>query len=69
MIKDLTKEDLINLVNRVSPSYDLFENKTVKECGDYNGSYGTWYWMNHKLGELSDSELWDLYQLCLHAYD
>ena len=60
---ELDKTDLINLVNGVVPGYDLFDNPTVKKCGRYNASYGTWSW-NSELDNLSEVELYDLYKLC-----
>lgn len=65
---ELSKEDLINMVNGVSPSYDLFEDKRVKGYGDYNGSYGTWSWRNHELRKLSLTQLFHLYELCRDCY-
>ena len=61
---ELDKKDLINLVNGVSPGYDLFENPTVKRCGRYSGSYGTWDWISYELDKLSEEELLNLYKLC-----
>jgi len=61
---DLEKEDLINLVNGVSPSYDLFEITIVKKCGRYSGSYGTWDWIHSELKQLSEEELFELYNIC-----
>lgn len=63
MLLELHKEDLMYLVQGTSPSYSLFENETVKRCGSYNASYGTWSWNTHELKTLSEIELFSLYKL------
>ncbi len=67
MLLELNKDMLIDLVCGTSPNYSIFEHPIVKKCGDYNGSYGTWSW-NSELKELSESELFDLYKLCVESF-
>ena len=55
---DVDKKALIDLVCGTSPNYDLFENPTVKKCGEFNGSVGVWSWDRYKLKELSESQLY-----------
>ncbi len=64
----ITKEDLINMVKGVRPSYDLFENEVVKRCGTYNGSYGSWSWNTYELEKLKVTDLYALYILCRDCY-
>ncbi len=58
---ELFKDDLIILVKGSSPSYHFMEKEPFKSCGVYNGSYGTWDWMTHKLKELTEEELWKMH--------
>lgn len=68
MLIDLTKEDLVNLVNGCSPNYSVFENDEVKINGSYNGSYDTWSWNKGSLRDLEEEELLSLYRLCVDSW-
>jgi hypothetical protein len=68
MIIDITQNMLVDLVNGVSPCYDVFDVVLVKNNGDYNGSYDTWTWNKNKLKELSEAELWELYSICKNSW-
>ncbi len=70
MIIKVDKEDLINLVRGTSPNnYDLFEHETVKKCGRFNGSQGSWHWNNTELKELTKIQLYDLYRMCKSSFE
>ena len=60
---DLDREDLINLVSGVSPSYELMDNPKIRELGNFMGSYGRWEW-NSEIEDLSEKELFEIYKLC-----
>lgn len=68
MLVELDKKGLIDLVSGSSPHYDLFEHPTVKKCGTFNGSYGSWSWHLHELKELSEVELYKLYIMCSDSW-
>lgn len=68
MIIDITQNMLVDLVNGVSPSYDVFEVPLVKENGSYNGSYDSWSWDKHNLKKLTAPQLWELYSICKNSW-
>ena len=62
---DLNKQQLIHLVLSTSPGYNVFEHPLVKECGYYCGGFAEkWNWHGDKLRELTEEQLWDLYNIC-----
>lgn len=63
----LSKEDLISLVKGTPPSYSVMDHAMVEKHGSYSGSYDRWDW-NSELKELSESELWELYNICKKSW-
>lgn len=60
---DLDSDDLRALVKGSCPSYDVFGHPLLKKAGlSYDYSYDKINWTNLK--DLSDDELWELYQIC-----
>ena len=56
---DLNKTDLINLVMGFSPDYSQMDER----YGQYHGGFNDyWKWDSHKLSQLSEDDLWSLYQ-------
>lgn len=69
MKQELDKKDLIALVKGTIPNYGIMQNTLVKSNGYYIGGLGdSWHWHQDKLNELSESELWELYQLCKNSF-
>ena len=69
MTLDLDKNDLIALVTGTSPYYDIMENDVVKKAGDYCGGMNDhWRWKNYALLEMSEEELFSLYQMCKNSW-
>jgi hypothetical protein len=64
---ELDKEDLVNLVSGISPSYIQIIKPEFKKLGEYNGSYDRWSWYDYALQELSEKELYSLYTRCKKA--
>ena len=64
---DLQKEDLINLVTSVQPSYDLMETSLINPLGRYWNA-GGWDWYKHELNELSERKLYDIYQVVKNCH-
>ncbi len=66
---DLDKIDLVNLVASTAPYYSLFTNPLVTKFGKYfGGQEDRWSWDKHMLKELTEQELYDLYQLCKNSW-
>ncbi|MFA5409375.1 MAG: hypothetical protein WC343_11445 [Bacilli bacterium] len=64
---ELEKKDLIALVNGTSPYYNAFEIPLVKENGYYMaGHVEKWCW--NSLKELTEEELWELYNICKNSW-
>lgn len=61
MLVKLEKDDLINLVCGINPSYEAMGNQIVAKCGRFNGSYETWTWYKYELKKLSEDDLYNLY--------
>lgn len=62
---DLNKQDLISLIKGVTLKHDLVKNPAVQSVCYYVGGFNDrWYWDNGSLNQLSESELWEIYQLC-----
>jgi len=58
----LDRRDLISLVKGTSPSYRIFSHPLLEKAGHrHRDAYGTNNWYNLK--DLSDSELFELYQI------
>lgn len=64
----LSKKDLMSLVNGQSPYYDLFDHPIVKTSGDFSASHGIWNWHSSALEKLSEQQLWDLYVMCRDSW-
>lgn len=61
----LDKIDLKNLVKSVSPNYSVMEYPLIKKSGRYIGGFhDKWDWEYGFEKNLSENELWEIYQLC-----
>lgn len=56
---DLNKTDLITLVMGFDPDYSQMDERYGQYYGGFNDY---WKWDSHKLSQLSESNLWGLYQ-------
>jgi len=68
---ELNQADLVNLVKGTSPYYSEFENPLVKRAGGYmSGGHGEqWHWgSTNEMKELSEDELWELYNICKNSW-
>lgn len=66
---DLDKKDLIALVKGKEPNYDVFDHPLVKQCGEYRGGMtDSWHWNKYVLEEISEAQLWELYQVCKNSW-
>jgi hypothetical protein len=67
MTVELDKKALISLVVGQPPHYSIFEYDIIKKCGSYSDNRG-WTWMTIHLEELSEEDLFDLYELCRYSW-
>lgn len=66
---DLNRKDLISLVKGAVPNYSAFNDPLVKMCGNYIGGFlDRWDWDYTKLEELSDQDLFKLYNICKNSW-
>lgn len=66
---NLTRSDLISLVKGTEPYYSIFENPLVKRCGSYCGGFNDrWDWNYSFDDNITDEELWGLYNLCKNSW-
>lgn len=63
---ELDREGLKTLVKGSEPDYDEFLNPLVKKAG-HSYFYRRTYWNN--LSDLTDEELYELYQICRNSHD
>lgn len=68
MQEELDKTDLINLASSVGPYYTLFNHPLVSKLGEWQAGRDVLYWDKHMLKELTEQELYDLYQLCKSSW-
>jgi hypothetical protein len=69
MTVELTKTDLIALVKGVEPNYDLFDNPLIAANGSYVGGFvDKWSW-SFNINKITESELWEIYNLCKNSWD
>ena len=62
---ELSKKQLINMVLGTVPGYNVFEHPLVKQCGYYCGGFvEKWNWHSNKLNELTEEQLFELYNIC-----
>lgn len=65
MTINISKEDLIVLIMGSFPHQSLFENERIKGLGENTSGYSIgWIWYDEKLADLSEEELWGLYNQC-----
>ena len=64
---ELDRDALETLVKGSQPYYNEFENELVKKAGHfYNDQYGKTNW--YKLKDLTDEELYELYEICRNSW-
>lgn len=63
MLCELNKKELIMLINGTSPIYKDIQKYENAGYGHYIGGFvDEWQWDEHKLRQLTETELYDLYQ-------
>lgn len=65
---ELDKTDLINLVKGVYPYTTMQNHWMVLGKGKYSDVFGMWIWNYLELKELSEYELFQLYNLCKNTW-
>jgi hypothetical protein len=66
---ELSKEDLLSLVKGASPYYSIFDDKRIKPYGHFVGGHAEyWQWSDSALQELSNEQLFEIYQLCKDSW-
>lgn len=64
---ELNKSDLISLVKGSSPYYSVMDDNLIRNCGQYYDNKG-WSWNEHKLNQLTERQLWRIYQTCKSSW-
>ena len=63
MLVELEKDDIINLIKNTSPPYALINEFEEKKYGSLCGGFAEkWKWNCSKLLELSETDLYAIYQ-------
>ncbi len=66
---DLNRDDLINLARSISP-YSIVDDERVMKNGSFKGSYGDrWEWKYNAFHNLSEEEIWSVYQICKASWE
>jgi len=61
----LDRKGLLSLVNGTEPGYGAFEHPLIKKCGTYCGGFvDEWTWDLEQLNEITDEELYEIYNIC-----
>lgn len=64
---ELDRNDLEALVNGTIPAFKDFDNPLIRKAGhSYSDQYGRTSW--NRLDELTDNELWQVYNICKSAW-
>ncbi len=66
---ELSKEDLISMVQGTVPNYSLFDHPLIKTIGYYTGGFvDKWTWIGPALKQLSEESLMTVYKLCKESW-
>lgn len=66
---ELTKEDLVNMVQGTAPNYDAMSHPLITITGSYIGGFkDEWNWHRSKLMELEDYQLMEIYNVCKDSW-
>lgn len=69
MLVELNKRDFTNLLKGTTPHVSIFGNTFLSEYGKWDGGIlGKWVW-SHKLTDLTEEELYELYKLCVTSHE
>nr|DAQ97733.1 MAG TPA: hypothetical protein [Caudoviricetes sp.] len=69
MLIDLEKQDLINLVKGIAPSFTAMNEPYIKGMGYYDDYRGSWKWYNTSLEQLDENDLLLIYYLCKNSWN
>jgi len=65
MTLELNKDELVTLVKGLEPSYILMNKYSKMGLGDYIGGFvDRWTWDKYGLQELTEEELYNIFQEC-----
>jgi hypothetical protein len=64
----LDKEDLISLVKGTDPNLNVMGHPKIRCRGNYNEPYGTWDWSYRAFEGCSETEIYEIYQLCKNSW-
>lgn len=63
MIVEVDKKDLVHMVLGCEPDYEVINELINRKLGSYCGGFNDrWDWNKYALEELSEQELFDLYE-------
>jgi len=66
---ELDRDDLVNLVKGVYPSYEIMDIEVIKMNGRYVGGFhDKWVWNEKFDNHLTEIDLWDMYILCRDSW-
>lgn len=60
-------EDLINLVNGVSPAFSVMDEPNINNSSYYDDNKG-WLWDKRKLRLFTEGELYSIYHTCKNSW-
>lgn len=69
MFLELDKNDLISIVMGTNPNFSVMGHNLIIGKGRFNGHSNTWSWYRSKLEELTEYQLWDVYQICKSSWN
>ena len=62
---NLSKDDLVNLVCGIEPTYEAMEHPLLKQYGKFFGGFNSeWSWDRWGLKELDEHTLFTIYNIC-----
>lgn len=65
----LSKEDLVNMVQGTTPNYGVMSHPLITITGSYTGGFkDEWNWHHSKLMELEDYQLMEIYNVCKDSW-
>lgn len=67
---DLNRDDLINLANSISPHHSVMDDERIMKNGSFKGTHGDrWEWKYNAFLDLSEEEIWSIYQICKASWE
>jgi hypothetical protein len=69
MTVELDRKGLETLVRGTSPHYNLFKDTIIKRMGDYYGGFlDDWKWQYDFPPDITDEQLFEVYQKCRNSW-